>query len=163
MFRLASSCSVVGKDSVLKLSILSTPHAVIIYIYKYVLILSNQQMENIISPSKLPSFNPMSSRPYVFSFQPTFSKKNNSEMTETQHEVSLKEMTPSLAMMAAWYDRNLWATHDGATGVNPSRIIETSRLPHVHPTMTHQPHPTNFWLNYLLKCVRLHLDNSPRN
>ena len=34
---------------------------------------------------------------------------------------------------------------------------------HACPTMTRQPHPTNFWLNYLLKCMRLHLDISPRN
>ena len=110
----------------------------------------------------------MSSRPYAllagFPHQKrTTQTTNDRDLTWSVLEGDDAILSNDGCMMAAWCDRNRWATHDGATGVNPSRIIWDFTSAHVCPTMTHQPHRTNFWLNYLLKCMRLHLDNSPRN
>ena len=76
----------------------------------------------------------MSSRPYAsfagFPHQKrTTQTTNDRDLTWSVLEGDDAILSNDGCMMAAWYDRNLWATHDGATGVNPSRIFETSRLP----------------------------------
>ena len=157
-FQLARSCSVVGKNSVLKLSILNKLHVVYMRILKH---LRLKRRKTSFHHLNCEVSNPWFQGLLLFA---DFPKKEQlrPQMTETRSVLEGDDAILSNDGCMIW-PQSLGDPRRGDECESIKDIWDFTSA-HVCPA-THQPHPTNFWLNNLipLKCMRLHLNNSTRN